>query len=195
MKKIATLVFFLLAFGATAQDFKPFKVNTSLGFAKPTDAGSSGGLLLSIEPKYGINDQIDLGLRIEGALMARAARVNGKLTDTELKFAGSYVLTGTYLLSPEKFRPYVGVGAGLFTTGGLSFSESNDIGAQAARKLGTMGRVGFKYGHFNVGVEYNYVPSTKYTANLTNNTVAVVKANNSYVGFKLGFDIGGGLYE
>lgn len=195
MKKVFTVVFALLAFGATAQDFKPFKVNTSIGYAKPTGAGSSGGFLLSIEPKYGVNDQIDLGFRIEGALMARAAQVNGQLTDTELKFAGSYVLTGTYLLSSEKFRPYVGIGAGLYSTGGLSFSESNDIGGQFARKLGAMGRVGFKYGHLNMGVEYNYAPSTKYTANLTNNTVAIIKSNNSYVGFKLGFDIGGGFYE
>lgn len=196
MKRILTIALGLLAFGATAQDFKPFKVNASIGYAKPIGAGSGGGVLVSIEPKYGLNDQIDVGLRIEGALMGRVVEVAGLATDTELKFAGSYVLTGTYMLTTTDFRPYVGVGAGLFSTGGLSFSESSsNVGGEAARKLGVMGRVGFKYGHFNLGIEYNYVPSTKYTINLVSGLPAAAKANNSYIGVKLGFDIGGGYYE
>lgn len=195
MKKVLTIALGLLAFGAHAQDFKPFKTNLSFGIAKPTGAGASGGILLSMEPKYGLSDQIDVGLRIEGALMGRAVEVAGQMTETELKFAGSYVVTGTYLLTTTRFRPYVGVGAGLYSTGGLSFSESDDSGVAFGRKLGAMGRVGFKFGHLNVGAEYNYVPTTKYTVNLTNGTAAAAKANNSYIGIKLGFDIGGGYYE
>lgn len=196
MKKALTMALGLLAFGAAAQDFKPVKVNASIGYAKPLGAGAGGGVLVSIEPKYGLNDQIDVGLRIEGALMGRVVEVAGLATDTEIKFAGSYVLTGTYMLTTTDFRPYVGVGAGLFSTGGLSFSESSsNVGGEAARKLGAMGRAGFKYGHLNFGVEYNYVPSTKYTINFVNGTAAAAKANNSYLGVKLGFDIGGGYYE
>jgi hypothetical protein len=194
--RFTTLLLVTLSLGAFAQDFKPFKVNTSIGFAKPIGPGSSGGILVSLEPKYGLNDQIDVGLRLEGALMGRSTQVSGQTSDTEIAYSGSYGLTGTYLLSVSNFRPYVGLGGGLYSTGGVSFSEGgSDIGLEAARKLGAMARVGFKYGHFNLGVEYNYVPSTTYTANLANNAAAIVKSNNSYVGFKLGFDIGGGYYE
>jgi hypothetical protein len=195
MKKVLTIALGLLSFGAIAQDFKPFKVNASIGFAKPIGPGSAGGFLLSTEPKYGLNDQIDLGLRVEAAFMGRAVEVAGKLAESSFRFSGSYLLTGTYLLTTTDFRPYVGVGAGLYSTGGLSFSESGDIGGQFSRKLGAMARVGFKYGHLNMGVEYNYVPTTQYTVNLINNTAAAVKAFNSYLGFKIGFDIGGGYYE
>ncbi len=195
MKIIFSVVTCLLAFGAAAQDFKPFKVNTSIGYARPTGNGSAGGFLASIEPKYGLNDQIDVGLRLEAALMTRALEVGGNLADTQFKFAGSYVLTGTYLLpTGTEFRPYAGVGAGLFRTGGLG-SSASEFGVEFARKLGTMARVGFKYGHFNMGVEYNHVPSTKYTVNLQNGTPGAAKSLNSYIGVKLGFDIGGGYYE
>lgn len=195
MKVIFTLVVSLLAFGAAAQEFKPFKVNASIGYARPTGTGSAAGFLASIEPKYGLSDQIDVGLRIEGALMTRALEVGGNITDTQLKLIGSYVLTGTFIIpTGTEFRPYAGVGAGLFRTGGLSFSEG-EVGAELARKLGTMARIGFKYGHLNVGVEYNHVPSTKYTVNLQNGTPAAAKSMNSYLGVKFGFDIGGGRYE
>lgn len=195
MKKIVTLLISLLALTAAAQDYKPFKVNTSLGYARPIGAGSAAGFLGSIEPKYGLNDQIDVGLRIEAALMTRALEVGGTITDTQLKLAGSYVLTGTFIVpTGTEFRPYAGIGAGLFRTGGLNFSEG-EVGAEFARKLGAMARVGFKYGHFNMGVEYNHVPSTRYTINLQNGTPAAAKSMNSYIGVKLGFDIGGGYYE
>ncbi|WP_019987279.1 outer membrane beta-barrel protein [Rudanella lutea] len=196
MRKVLAVVLGLLAYGANAQDFKPFKVNTSLGYAKPMGAGSSAGILLSVEPKYGLNDQIDVGLRMEGAFMARAAEIAGEMADSEISISSSYVLTGTYMLTNTYFRPYVGIGGGLYSVGSLSFSEnSSDLGVGASRKLGAMARVGFKLGHFNMGVEYNLVPTTKYTVSMMNGTVAPAKSNNSYLGFKLGFDIGGGYYE
>lgn len=194
MKKVIIAALGLFAFGANAQDFKPFKVNTSLGYAKPAGPGASGGFLISVEPKYGLNDQIDLGLRIEGAAMLRSYSINGQAGESEIKFAGSYVLTGTYLLTTTQFRPYVGIGAGLYSTGGGTFTTSNqidDISVESSRKLGGMARVGFKFGHLNMGAEYNFVPSTE----ISLTTGKVAKGNNSYLGIKLGFDIGGGYYE
>ncbi|TAE32897.1 MAG: hypothetical protein EAZ91_03255 [Cytophagales bacterium] len=195
MKRVFTLVLGLLAFGATAQDFKPFKVNTSLGFAKPGGAGSSGGILFAVEPKYSLNDQLEVGLRMEGAIMGRAVEVNGELDGAEIKLAGSYVLTGNYFFTVSQFRPYAGVGVGLYSTGGVGGGSNSNVDLEASRKLGAMGRVGFKYGHLNVAAEYNYVPSTKYTVNLNNTTAAAAKSQNSYIGIKLGVDIGGGWYE
>jgi hypothetical protein len=196
MKNIVTvMVVSLLAFNAAAQDYKPFKVNTSLGYARPTGTGSIGGFLFSVEPKYGLSDQLDVGLRMEAALMTSALEVGGKITNTQLKFASSYLLTGTYLVYTESdFRPYAGIGAGLFTTGGLNVSEG-EVGAQAARKLGAMARVGFKYSHLNVGVEYNYAPTTQYSVNLQSGIPAAARSQNSYIGVKVGVDIGGGLFD
>ena len=54
MKKcFILLTTLLIGFTAQAQEFKPFKVNISLGAALPS---GGGGVLFALEPKYGIND-------------------------------------------------------------------------------------------------------------------------------------------
>ncbi|MEZ0486988.1 hypothetical protein [Fibrella aquatica] len=186
----------LLGFSAQAQEFKAFKVNLSLGVAIPS---GGGGVLFSLEPKYGINDQIDLGLRIEGAAMARNVVANGNTTSGDVQLAGSYILTGNYMLSTNNFRPFVGVGAGLYSVASTGFSESGGQSSNgsiaAGNVFGGMARVGFKAGHFLLGLEYNLVPNTNsivFDSDGTNQIGTSVQSKNSYVGVKLGFDIGGG---
>ncbi len=197
MKKLFALLFTCAAISsASAQEFQPFKLNLSLGYARPTGSGAGGGLLASIEPKYGLNDNFDVGLRAEFALMAKAVSINGQDVSGDIKAAGSYVVTGTYLLGTNNFRPYVGIGAGLYSVAGTSFvyddndqsTNTSDVTVEASRKFGLMGRAGFKAGHFNMGFEYNIVPSTQ----ISLTTAQTVKSSNSYIGVKLGFDIGGG---
>ena len=199
MRNLFITLFGLLAFGATAQTFKPVKVNLSVGYARPADTGSAGGALLSLEPKYGLNDQLDLGFRVEGAFMGRALAYNGKTTQTQINFAGSYLLTSTYMLTTSHFRPYIGLGAGLYTTVGASLTTDSSNGnlkvdeasVRGGRKFGGMARIGAKYGHLNVGLEYNLIPATE----ISLTSMQVIRGNNSYFGFKLGIDIGGGAYE
>ena len=71
MKNYLAGVLMLVAMSATAQVYKPFKVNLSIGYAKPLNAGVSGGFLIAVEPKYGLSDNVDLGLRLESAAVAR----------------------------------------------------------------------------------------------------------------------------
>lgn len=197
MKKyFALLTTLLIGFAAQAQEFKPFKVNVSLGAALPS---GGGGVLFAVEPKYGINDRIDVGLRIEGAAMARAIVVNGNTTSGDLQFAASYLLTGNYMLSTNNFRPFVGLGAGLFTVASTGFSENGGQSTNgtiaAGNVFGGMARVGFKAGHFLLGVEYNLVPNTTSALFDSNGQIQIgktVQSKNSYVGVKVGFDIGGG---
>lgn len=197
MKQFFALgVALLLTIGAQAQEFKPFKVNVSLGAALPS---GGGGVLVAVEPKYGINDNIDLGLRLEGAFMAREVTVNGNTTSGNVTGAGSYLLTGNYLLSTNNFRPFIGVGAGLYQIAGTSFvtdgNNSTNGSIEAGNAFGGMLRAGFKAGHFVLGLEYNIVPSTEAALFNSDGTVRIgqsVQSKNSYLGVKLGFDIGGG---
>jgi outer membrane protein W len=194
MKKAVLLLLCLVAFSASAQEFKPFKVNLSLGYAKPLGAGASAGFLLALEPKYSLNDNLELGLRLESAIVARAFSYQNQTGDAEVKGLGSYLLTGNYFFSTENFRPYVGVGAGLYTVAGTTVTivngQANDnYVVQGETKFGLMGRAGFKAGHFNLSVEYNAVP--KSSSKLQSVTL---ESKNAYVGIKLGVDIGGGRY-
>ena len=201
MKKyFALLTTLLIGFAAQAQEFKPFKVNVSLGAALPS---GGGGVLFAVEPKYGINDKIDVGLRLELAAMARATTVNGVTSTGDVQGAASYLLTGNYMLSNNNFRPFVGVGAGLYSiastavtvTGTGSGSQTSNGEIAAGSKFGGMVRAGFKAGHFVVGLEYNLIPATNSVLLDSKGTVQVgktVQSKNSYVGVKIGFDIGGG---
>lgn len=197
MKTFILSVLVLAAFSATAQEFKPFKINLSVGYAKPAGPGASGGILASLEPKYGLSDRIDLGLRLELAVMARAYQIDGDDAEGEVKGAGSCLLTGNYLLSDGNFRPFVGAGVGLFSVGSSGFTVTNGMGVTngdvaGGNKFGGMVRAGFKAGHFVLGLEYNLVRSTTGFLTTVPGTNVNYESNNSYFGVKLGVDIGGG---
>ncbi|OIN60019.1 outer membrane beta-barrel protein [Arsenicibacter rosenii] len=189
MKKLLALLCTCAALSASAQDYKPFKVNLSVGFAAPTGQGAKGGVLMSIEPRYGLTDNFDVGLRVEGALIAKSFYANGQPVSSETKFSGSYVLTGTYFHQVNNFRPYAGIGLGIYSYAAnkFGFTNSSDLEVSAGNKPGLMVRIGFKTGHFNMGAEYNIVGKTKETV-----TGKAIESTNSYVGIKVGVDIGGG---
>ena len=72
MKKLfSAIAILIVSLSLTAQDYKPFKVDIALGYASPGGKGAKGGVLFAIEPKYAVMDQINVGLRIEGAVVAR----------------------------------------------------------------------------------------------------------------------------
>ena len=198
MKRFLIGLLMLTAFSASAQEFKPLKLNLSLGYPRPLGAGSSGGILLSLEPKYGLSDQVDLGFLYEFGLMGHPYTLNGQNARSELKAASSYLFTGNYLLSPGAFRPFVGAGVGLFNQVSISFSEgsgSTNAGISGGSKFGGMLRAGFKASHFVFGLEYNAVPKTRGVLVGTSGANLRYERPNSYLGIKVGIDIGGGRYE
>jgi hypothetical protein len=194
MKLLFFSLLVLITGSASAQVFKPVKVNLSAGYARPLETGATGGILLSLEPKYGLNDRIDLGLRYELALMDHATTFDNGLRASEFKRSSSFVFTGNYLLSESNFRPFVGAGLGVYTVGGVNFSEG-DGGVSGGTKLGAMIRAGFKAGHFAVGAEYNLIPSSTGLRTSSSTVVQRYKSPNAYLGLKIGFDIGGGMYD
>lgn len=168
--------------------FKPFKVDLSIGYALPMGGGTGtrGGVLFVIEPKYAIADQFAIGLRLEGAAMARGVLVNNTEFEGDVQVNGSYLLTGDYYLSNNGFRPFVGAGAGIFSVAGAYVSSGSTVDQADVltdSKFGGMFRAGFEAGHFRLGIEYNLVGQTDFSL------------KNNYMGFKLGVCIGGGRYK
>lgn len=158
--------------------FKKFKVDLSFGYAMPQESGdvaggTKAGALFAIEPKYAVLDQLSIGLRMEAAVMANVD-INGETG--EAKANASYLLTGDYYFSNDKFRPFAGAGAGMFTSAKLTEDIiNNEDEIPTKTSFGFMARAGFEFGHLRVGAEYNFVPD---------------KAG--YFGIKLGVCIGGG---
>ena len=193
MKNYLAGLFMLAALSATAQEYKPFKVNLSVGFAKPINAGVSGGFLFAVEPKYGVTDNFDIGLRLESAVVARGIQENGNTFTSDVGAFSSALITGNYLFGTSNVRPFLGAGVGLFTIGaaGTVVTDRNGQNQNVTfvndTKFGGMIRGGIKAGHFVAAVEYNAAPTTSATLGTTR-----VTSENAYLGVKVGFDIGGG---
>lgn len=177
---------------ANAQDYKPFKLGLALGYTMPSDGG--GGILFDIEPAYRISDEIAVGLRYESAIMAKSV----KDSEASASANASYTLNGQYYFGSSNFRPYVGVGAGLFSIASVSLVG---IESSSESKIGFYPRIGFDLGHFNVNLDYNIVGASKVDI-ITNIdfdsngneviTTESVDIKNSYLGIRMGAFIFGG---
>lgn len=199
MKKLLFVSAIMIAAttGAFAQDEdgerKPFKVDISLGYAIPTGGGtgSSGGVLFAVEPKYAITSAITLGLRLEGAVTVSGIDGSGTVNDNATaKAAASYLATGDYYFTENDFRPFAGVGVGLFQTAGVDVNSTNENIAEGS-KVGGMVRGGVEYKHLRAGIEYNLVGKTTVpSSSSTANDGYTIK--NGYLGIKIGVLIGGG---
>lgn len=175
--------------------YKPFKCDISFGDAIPPGSGTKGGFIFAVEPKYGITDDMVVGLRIEAAVMARGFTYpDGTTATTSVSANASYAATFDYYFSDNDFRPFAGAGVGFFTFASATTDGNNDP-TTADQKVGGLVRAGFEYHHLRVGLEYNIVPSTSqslYDAN-TGNTVNSM-SKNGYLGIKVGVLIGGGRF-
>jgi len=190
MKKTLILVSFFLAFAVVvnAQDYKKFRVGLGLGYAISGGNGASGGVLATIEPGYRLQDNILLGLRLESALVTRGFSEDlGDSFSFDVAAIGSYTVNGQYYFNNNGFRPFVGLGLGLYSLAAISVeSEGQEVGeVDAETKFGFYPRVGFDAGHFTLAMDYNLIPSTTVEG-------ADGEFKNSYIGIRAGFFIGGG---
>lgn len=191
MKKITFGILFLLtAAVVSAQTFKPFKVDLSTGYAIPSGKGAKGGILFVVEPKYAVMDALSVGLRLEGAVMARGySNLDDENAEVDVKASASYLATADYYFTNNTVRPFAGLGAGIFSLASASGNEDMVGVSTAKSKFGGMLRAGAEIGHFRVGFEYNLVGKTDLK---DENSNVVGEAKNSYIGIKIGAVIGGG---
>jgi outer membrane protein X len=203
MKKIFLVLALgiVLSLSAIAQDesdLKPFKCDVSLGYAIPGGSGSKGGVLFVVEPKYAVISKLSVGLRMEGALVARFNGYDpntGEPDEASLKVSSSYLATGDYYFTDNyKFRPFAGAGAGVFLLASVEANSGGSTGeVSTGTKFGAMIRAGMEISHFRVGFEYNFVPKTTFTGYDANgNLTSGLTSNNSYIGIKIGACFGGG---
>lgn len=102
-----------------------------------------------------------------------------------------------YYLSDEDFRPFVGLGIGLFNI--YSSAETDNgitsvivEGFDPERRLGFYPRVGFDAGHVNLIIDYNIIGRSVLTARYNINQPATITVKHGYISLKVGISIGGG---
>jgi outer membrane protein X len=176
-------------------DLKPFKIDLSMGYAIPGGEGAKGGIIFAVEPKYAVIPNLAIGLRMEGAIIAKFSGYDedGNAMNTKVKAAGSYLATGDYYFTNNfALRPFAGVGAGIFSLAGIELNSSSE-NISGGSKFGGMVRGGVEAGHFRIGLEYNIVPKTTFEGyDSDGNYVTGLTSSNNYIGIKIGAFIGGG---
>ena len=194
MKKVILAVAAFLVFTICySQKEGGFRVGLDFGFV-PAQGGA--GVLFSIEPKYNIKDNMNVGLRIGAAGIVRDINDSGTSTSAKVSANSSYVATYDYYFnkSGKTFVPYIGGGAGFYTVGNVQFDDinsSNNVTLDATSNFGGLVRGGFEWGKFRMGVEYNLVPESTLHDMDGNNRGTV---SNTYLGIHLGFYVGGGKW-
>lgn len=183
MKRISTVLLLVVmtAAAAVAQEYKPFRVGVGLGYANASGKGAKGGALFYLEPGYRVSDPILVNLRIEGAVIGRGYADESSVS-VDVAALASYTLNGQYYFNNNNFRPFAGVGLGMYSLASASVSASTSGGTEtvaAATKIGFYPRLGFDAGHFTLSLDYNIVPETN-------------GIKNSYLGIRLGGFFGGG---
>ena len=193
MRLVGTFLFIIFTTVAYAQEFKPFKLNFSVGGAGNRSQDYDLGGVISLEPKFGFSDHFDLGLRLETGILEKSKDSN----NANIKFIDSKVLsstsvTGTYLFTTGLIRPFVGVGTGSYHIDGttvtvINGSTSTNYTFDSQVKVGFLIRAGLKIGHITGVVEYNQIPNSKFSI-----LQSSLGSENTYVSAKLGIDFWGG---
>lgn len=179
MKKLVLLFVMALAVSSAfsqSENYKPFKVDAGFLYAIPGGDGVKSGAGFYLEPKYNINDNIALGLKLEVAVMGASDDLGTDVSITALK---TYQLTGDYYFNQNRVRPFAGLGVGMYSLGSVEVGgvEVADFGT----KFGFAPRVGLLIGHFRAGLEYNVITG-----------IESGMESRNYISMKIGFEIGGG---
>ena len=184
MKKLILFTIIVLTItNINAQEKGKFRAGLDLGLAF---AGSGGGFLFSIEPKYNLTDNSNVGLRIGTAAYARNI-----LSDIDLDVSVNSNVLATYDYYFNKGNsstaPFLGAGLGIYSLASIK-SDSfiyDELGT--GTEFGGMIRGGVEFGKLRLALEYNIVPKTDF---LLGSSI-----KNSYLGFSIGFYLGGGKWK
>jgi hypothetical protein len=196
MKKIILLALLTLAFAnGYSQEKGRFRVGLDFGYV-PT--GGGGGGMFSIEPKFNLTDNMNVGLRLGGAGVAKDIQNNSTATSAEVSANGSLVGTYDYYFhksgSGSSFAPYIGAGVGYYSFANVKFddtSTTDEISPSVTGLMGGLIRGGFEWAGFRMGLEYNFIPDSdleKPNGDFYGN------AKNAYLGIHIGFFVGGGKW-
>lgn len=168
------------------QEKGKIRVGLDLGYAS---AKGGGGVLVVLEPKYNLTDNSSVGLRLGSAAFGRAVEIDGESLDLDISTNANYLVTYDYYFNNgnSSVAPFLGTGLGVYSLASVSANENSILGIASKSEFGGMIRGGVELGKFRLGLEYNIIPKTDLESG--------GNVKNSYLGFSLGFYVGGGKWK
>ncbi|MDC6367661.1 MULTISPECIES: outer membrane beta-barrel protein [Flavobacteriaceae] len=190
MKKVflAIIIMASVVQFSNAQEQNKFRVGLDLGYAMP-DGG--GGVLIALEPKYNIAANMNIGLRIESAAMAKNISAAGLSVESKLAASQSFTGTFDYYFNSgtSSFAPFLGAGVGYSSLANIEVEFAEIEGSAKAEvdgKFGGLIRAGFELGKLRLAATYNLIGKSE---------IEDSEIKNSYLGISLGFYVGGGKWK
>ena len=177
MKKLLLITFLIVGITTiSGQEKEKFRMGLDLGYVF---AKEGGGALFSLEPKYNLTDNSNIGIRIGAAAAVSESDIE---VDANINILATY----DYYFNSENSStsPFLGAGLGLYILGDVGGSV---YAVNLGEQFGAMIRGGLQLGKFRLALEYNILPET--------NLEFRQSINNSYLGASIGFYVGGGKWK
>lgn len=144
--------------------YKPFKVDVGINLTFPanTDLTVGGGFF--VEPRYGINDHLHVGLHLGSNIIGEGEFLfHNTRAVTKAQAIGNISLTGDYLFSRDNVRPYIGIGAGMYRRSDYEIvdeSSGTTINNQGTHvNFGLAPRMGLVAGKFRMDATFHFTGS------------------------------------
>lgn len=141
--------------------FKSFKVDVGLNLTFPanTDLTAGGGFF--VEPKYGVNDHVHVGLNL-GTNIIGEGKFLFQNTEavTKAQAIGNVSFTGDYVFTLENVRPTIGIAAGMYRRSDYELIDKDD-GSLLIRhgthvNFGVAPRMGLVAGKFRMDATFHF---------------------------------------
>lgn len=154
------ILFTFIIFGITTvsgQEKEKFRMGLDLGYVFAKD---NGGALFSLEPKYNLTDNSNIGIRI--GVAASASTFDSNL-DSDIEIDGNINVLATYDYyfnnENSSTSPFFGGGVGWYALGEIN--DSLDSPINVGDQFGAMIRGGIELGKLRLALEYNILPKSK----------------------------------
>lgn len=141
--------------------FKPFKVDVGINLTFPVSPDLTLGGGVFVEPRYGVNDKIHLGVHLGSNIIGEGKFLfHNKEAVTRAQSITNLSLTGEYHFVLEEVRPFVGIGGGMYRRSDYEVVDSNS-GVLITRhgtivNLGVAPRIGLVAGKFRMNATYHF---------------------------------------
>jgi len=173
-----------------------FRVDAGLGGAFTAGNFKAYGLAVSSEPKFFFNDNIAVGLHIEGDVLF-GGKIAGASEDVSVGMSTrvAYLAKGEYYFGNGNTKPFVGLMTGYYTQANIGTSAGGSgasVSMSAVRSWGFTPQVGVAFGNFRLSGMYHFVPGNELVSiNVDTGGTENVKVGYSYWVIQLGFRVFG----
>jgi hypothetical protein len=178
---------------AEAEHYEPIRVD--LGMTGSTVGVSDrNGAGFVAEIKVNAQDHVAIGGRVELEVM-----FGGRVGDKELPFGmvAAGLVKGEYLLGIGPVRPFVGIGAGVYSIGSHTIVSDPDgasgISTTTGRYFGVAPELGIDLGRLRLAATYNAILGTSVEHRRTTGGIEQREGfSQSYLSLEASFRFGGG---